>query len=171
MVQDAIDRDLIALLQANARESTANLARKLGIARTTVVARLARLEREGVIVGYTARLGQDEQRPGVIAHVGIAVEPKRSRDVVLRLQAIPELRQLYAVSGEADLIALHVGRKPRMIEVKSTTRGPFAGFPPADRQHLLESAKQAGAQAWLVWWPSRGKPRWIPPGEWPKAKT
>jgi DNA-binding Lrp family transcriptional regulator len=106
MVQDDIDRDLITLLQANARESTANLARKLGIARTTVVARLARLEREGVIVGYTARLGQDEQRPGVIAHVGIAVEPKRSREVVLRLQAIPELRQLYAVSGEADLIAV-----------------------------------------------------------------
>ena len=106
MVQDAIDRDLITLLQANARDSTANLARKLGIARTTVVARLARLEREGVVIGYTARLGQDEQRPGVIAHVGIAVEPKRSRDVVLRLQAIPELRQLYAVSGEADLIAV-----------------------------------------------------------------
>ena len=106
MVQDAIDRDLITLLQANARDSTANLARKLGIARTTVVARLARLEREGVVVGYTVRLGQEEQRPGVIAHVGIAVEPKRSRDVVLRLQAIPELRQLYAVSGEADLIAV-----------------------------------------------------------------
>ena len=64
-----------------------------------------RLERDGVIVGYTARLGHHEQHPGVLAHVGIAVEPKRSRDVVLRLQAIPELRKLYAVSGEADLIA------------------------------------------------------------------
>ena len=106
MPKDATDRGLIALLQANARESTAHLARQLGIARTTVVARLARLERDGVIVGYAARLGQDEQSPGVIAHVGIAVEPKRSRDVVLRLQAIPELRQLYAVSGEADLIAV-----------------------------------------------------------------
>ncbi len=106
MPKDATDRSLIALLQANARESTANLARQLGIARTTVVARLARLERDGVVVGYTALLGQDEQRPGVIAHVGIAVEPKRSREVVLRLQAIPELRQLYAVSGEADLIAV-----------------------------------------------------------------
>ena len=42
--KDQFDRRLIALLQANARESTANLARKLGVARTTVVARLARLE-------------------------------------------------------------------------------------------------------------------------------
>ena len=52
--RDQLDRELITLLQANARESTANLARKLGIARTTVVARLARLESEGVVaVSYT----------------------------------------------------------------------------------------------------------------------
>ena len=62
MTKDQLDRDLITLLQANARESTANLARKLGIARTTVVARLARLERDGVIVGYTARLGRHDDR-------------------------------------------------------------------------------------------------------------
>ena len=49
MARDTLDRNLIALLQANARESTANLARKLGVARTTVLARLARLERDGVV--------------------------------------------------------------------------------------------------------------------------
>lgn len=104
--KDQIDRDLIALLQANARESTANLARKLGIARTTVVARLARLERDGVIVGYTVRLGQDDQRPQVRAHVGITLQPKSSRDVLRRLQKIPELLQLSSVSGEFDYIAI-----------------------------------------------------------------
>ena len=41
---DPLDRRLIALLQANACAPTATLARKLGVARTTVVARLARLE-------------------------------------------------------------------------------------------------------------------------------
>lgn len=104
--KDQTDRDLIALLQANARESTANLARKLGIARTTVVARLARLERDGVIVGYTVRLGQDDQRPQVRAHVGITLQPKRSREVLQRLQNIPELLQLSSVSGEFDYIAV-----------------------------------------------------------------
>ena len=58
-LRDQLDRDLLALLQANARTSTADLARQLGTARTTVLARLARLEREGVIAGYTLRLGQD----------------------------------------------------------------------------------------------------------------
>ncbi len=106
MALDPTDRALIALLQANARESTANLARKLGIARTTVVARLAKLEREGVIVGYTVRLGADDDRPRVQAHVGITLEPKASRDVIRRLQKIPELLQLSSVSGAFDYIAL-----------------------------------------------------------------
>ncbi len=106
MAKDQTDRDLIALLQANSRDSTANLARKLGVARTTVVARLARLERNGVIVGYTVRLGRDDQRPQVRAHVGITLQPKSARDVVRRLQKLPELLQLSSVSGEFDYIAM-----------------------------------------------------------------
>lgn len=104
--KDQIDRELIALLQANARESTANLARKLGVARTTVVARLARLEREGVIVGYTVRLGVDDSAQRVRAHVGITVLPKSARDVIKRLTRLPELVQLSSVSGEFDYLAL-----------------------------------------------------------------
>lgn len=103
---DDLDRQLIALLQANARASTANLARRLGIARTTVVARLARLERSGAIVGYTVRLGLDAAGGGVHAHVGISIEPKASREVLRRLERLPELRQLSSVSGEYDYIAM-----------------------------------------------------------------
>lgn len=103
--RDQLDRELIALLQANARESTANLARKLGVARTTVLARLTRLEREHVIVGYTVRLGQGVTERAVQAHVGITVVPKAGRDVIRRLSRMPEVRQLYAVSGEFDYLA------------------------------------------------------------------
>jgi DNA-binding Lrp family transcriptional regulator len=104
--RDALDRSLLALLQANARDSTANLARKLGVARTTVLARIARLEREGVIVGYTARLGADVAERMVQAYVGIVTEPKKAKDVTRRLARLPELRQLCSVSGEVDYIAL-----------------------------------------------------------------
>lgn len=103
---DDLDRRLLALLQAHARTATADLARQLGVARTTVVARLARLERDGVVVGYTVRLAEDSARPPVMAHVGITIEPRRAREVVLRLQAMPELLQLYSVSGGFDYIAV-----------------------------------------------------------------
>ena len=104
--KDATDRHLIALLQANARESTANLARKLGVARTTVVARLARLEASGTVVGYTARLGSEAPGQGVQAFVGITVQPKAGREVVKKLSGLPELRQLASVSGEFDYMAV-----------------------------------------------------------------
>lgn len=103
---DTTDRQLIALLQANARESTANLARKLGVARTTVVARLARLEAAGTVVGYTARLGSEAPGQGVQAFVGITVQPKAGREVVKKLGGLPELRQLASVSGEFDYMAV-----------------------------------------------------------------
>lgn len=105
VLRDQTDRDLIALLQANARESTANLARKMGIARTTVVARLARLEAQGLICGYTVRLGGEAVERGVQAFVGITVQPRAGRDVVQRLSRLPELRQLASVSGEFDYMA------------------------------------------------------------------
>lgn len=104
--KDALDRELIALLQANARESVANLARKLGAARTTVLARIERLESAGVIVGYTVRLASEAPDQGVQAYVGISINPKMQRDVVRRLSRLPELQRLASVSGDYDYMAL-----------------------------------------------------------------
>jgi DNA-binding Lrp family transcriptional regulator len=106
--QADLDRALITRLQANARESTAELARKLGAARTTVVARLAKLEASGVIVGYTARLASDApgSADGLTAHVSLTVEPKAGPSVEKRIAKIPEVRQLLAVSGPYDYIAV-----------------------------------------------------------------
>ena len=101
MEPDDLDRQLISLLQANARESTANLARKLGVARTTVVARLTRLERDGVVVGYTVRLGRDAQRPAVRAHVGITVLP-RSGPAVVAAPSTQRLDSLLDAIGQVD---------------------------------------------------------------------
>lgn len=106
MNPDELDRRLLALLQADARAPAADLARRLGVARTTVLARLQRLERSGVVVGYTVRLGREEGERGVEAFVGITTEPKSARDVTQRLATLPELRQLFSVSGEFDYIAL-----------------------------------------------------------------
>lgn len=103
---DDLDRGLVALLQANARTSTADLARALGVARTTIVARLARLEGNGTIVGYTVRLGATQGAQGVQAYVNLSVSPKSAKAVIDRLGLLPELRQLAAVSGEFDYLAI-----------------------------------------------------------------
>lgn len=112
---DDLDRRLLSLLQANARTPAADLARQLGTARTTVLARMSRLERTGVITGYTVRLGQDVRDQGLQAFVGMTVQPKAGRDVVRQLERMPEVRQLCAVSGEFDyVLLLHAASALRM---------------------------------------------------------
>ncbi len=99
---DNIDRHLLSLLQANAREPAATLARKLKIARTTVVARIARLEREGVVAGYGVRLGRRLEHAAVRAYCGLSVNAKSTGAVMKALERLPEVEEVSAVSGQVD---------------------------------------------------------------------
>ncbi|MGV8944510.1 winged helix-turn-helix transcriptional regulator, partial [Thermomonas sp.] len=56
------DELLLSLLRENARASTAEIARRLGLSRTTVQNRIERLERQGVISGYTVRVNDEYER-------------------------------------------------------------------------------------------------------------
>ena len=106
MTIDVIDDKLIAALLENGRASTADLARRVGRSRTTVQSRIERLERDGVIVGYTARLAPDRAHGAVRAQVMLKIGPKEARAVETGLRAIPEVRLLHSVSGDHDMIAI-----------------------------------------------------------------
>jgi Holliday junction resolvase len=73
--------------------------------------------------------------------------------------------------GDADVIGLRAGFPPRLVEVKSTAGGPYERFSPQDRADLIAAARQAGAEAWLVWWPPRAKPTWIHEADWPEPRA
>jgi DNA-binding Lrp family transcriptional regulator len=102
------DEALLSILRENARLSTADIARRLGLSRTTVQSRIERLEREGVIAGYTVRTGDDYARGRVRAHILVTVLPKQMPAVVQALHAMPEIRSLHSVAGEHDLVAMGV---------------------------------------------------------------
>jgi DNA-binding Lrp family transcriptional regulator len=103
---DGIDERLISALRENGRAPTAELARMVGRSRTSVQSRIERLEREGVIIGYSVRLAPEHDLGAVRAHVMIKVGPKEARAVIAALQAIPQVRVLHSVSGDVDLIAV-----------------------------------------------------------------
>ena len=105
---DDTDKRLISLLRENARAPTAELGRRLGLSRTTVQGRIERLERQGVILGYTARLSEEMERGAVRAHVMITVGPKDARSVEGALRALPAVRVLHSVSGAFDMLAVVV---------------------------------------------------------------
>lgn len=100
----AQDRKLLALLRADARESTASIARKLALSRTTVQERIARLEKSGAIAGYTLR-EPDGRSSALSALVLLNVDAKASEKVVRELKSMPTVSALRAVSGVFDYVA------------------------------------------------------------------
>lgn len=103
---DAIDQILLSELRENARCPVALLARKVGLSRTAVQARMERLERDKVITGYGVRTGDAYEQSQVAAHVMLTVGPKLSGPVEAALRKIPEVRALLSVSGTFDMIAI-----------------------------------------------------------------
>ena len=110
------DEELIALLKTDARMAVTELARRLGVSRTTVQDRLKRLEEAGVIAGYGVRLGQAGRTPGIQAHVALSIEPRKTHDVVRALNRLPQVETLYTVSGKYDLIAIVRAQSTEIID-------------------------------------------------------
>src|SRR5690606_29181176 len=95
------------------------IARRLGLSRTTVQSRIERLQRDGVIEGYTVRVGDEYERGRIRAHILITVLPKQMPAVVQALREMPEVRSLHSVSGAHDLVAMGVA--PTVGEMDALT--------------------------------------------------
>lgn len=102
------DRALIALLSENARLPVSALAERLSLSRTTVQARLERLERAGIIAGYGVRLSDAYLSSLVRAHILITIAPKALAQVTRALEMLDAVTTLHSVSGSFDLIAMIV---------------------------------------------------------------
>jgi len=103
---DATDHMLLNLLRENARTSTAELARNLGLSRTTVQSRIERLERGGVVAGYTVKLADAVEAGLVRTFVLITLAPRQTKVIEAALRRLPEVRTLHSVSGPFDLLAI-----------------------------------------------------------------
>lgn len=102
---DDVDRHLIALLRDNARSSVVTLAKQLRVARATVQNRLTRLEKNGVIVGYTVRLKPAAEKHRIRALMSVAVEGNRAAEIVKSLRGHPSVAAIHSTNGRWDLIA------------------------------------------------------------------
>ena len=101
---DDLDRNIVGMLGADARMSIATLARRLKVARSTIQARLERLETSGVIVGYTIKLGEQAREGRLRASVLLTVEPRAQANILTRLKAISEVERVFTTSGRFDLL-------------------------------------------------------------------
>ena len=99
-------QNLMQLLQENSRRSISELAKLLGLSRATVQQSMERLERMGVIQGYTVKINPDYQQQRVSAYVMISAISQKTPDIVKKLQRQSQLEMLCTISGQYDLMAM-----------------------------------------------------------------
>jgi DNA-binding Lrp family transcriptional regulator len=104
-LMDNTDRRLLSLLRDNARMSVAAMAKSLGVSRGTVQNRLARLEADGSVLGYTVRLRNAADDERIRAFMTVAVEGNRTDEVLKALRGDPAVCALHTTNGRWDIVA------------------------------------------------------------------
>jgi DNA-binding Lrp family transcriptional regulator len=100
---DGLDARLIGLLRSAPNLPVVEMARRLDVARGTVQARLDRLEREGLIVGYGPDLDAATAGFGVLAFTTLEIAQGSDAQIIAGLDAIAEVLEVHAVTGPGDL--------------------------------------------------------------------
>lgn len=141
------DTALINHLKVNARASVSEIARKLGVSRTTAQDRLTRLEERGVITGYTVRLGPGQQEARVRAYVMIVFEPRQAASIVSTLKTFSAIESLQSVSGKIDLMAQVTVDTPEALDLLLDKIGAIAGIISTESALVLSTKLDRGLAA------------------------
>lgn len=113
---DTLDQKILTALAADSSSTTSQLARRFDVARSTVHARIERLENGGTIAGYTIRLGDIALAHRIKATVLVHIEPRANAAVVQRLRAIPEIEIAHTTTGRFDLILQVAGETTAALD-------------------------------------------------------
>ncbi|MCF6193320.1 MAG: Lrp/AsnC family transcriptional regulator [Kangiellaceae bacterium] len=133
---------LISVLREDVRATISDIARKLKVSRATVQARIAKLENEGVVVGYTLLLGKDYLNQFVSAHISIAVEQRSSSIVSAGLMKIKQVSAVHAISGEYDMITIVHARSTEQLNRLIDKIGNLEGVVRTNTSVILETKEK-----------------------------
>ncbi|MEO1678138.1 MAG: Lrp/AsnC family transcriptional regulator [Pseudomonadota bacterium] len=132
---DELDDRLLSLLVTDSSTPISQLARKLNVARSTVQARLIRLETEGVVAGYTIRLGEAAARRRIKATVLVSAEPRTTPAVLQRLKPMVEVESCVTSTGRVDLILTLVAEDTAQLDAVLDRIGAIPGV--VDTESLI----------------------------------
>ena len=116
---EAMEKDVLTILQADSRVSHARLAAMLGVEEAAAAATVKKLEEEGVIVKYTAIVnGEELEEQAVEALIEVKVTPQRGAGFDAIAQEIAtheEVKNLYLMSGGYDLAVIVEGKSLKSV--------------------------------------------------------
>lgn len=118
---DETDRRILRILQENAKTPYSRIARMLGVSEATVHIRVRRLRERGVIRGFRADVDPEKVGKGVTAFVLVKADPKKYSRVLEELTKIPDVYELYDVTGEYYALAkIRVGSREELARILDT---------------------------------------------------
>ena len=116
---DTIEKDILAILQADSRVPVARLAAMLGVSEGVAAEKVGKLEEDGVIVKYTAIVnGEDLDEQAVEALIEVKVTPQRGAGfdaIAQEIAAHDEVKNLYLMSGGYDLAVIVEGKSLKSV--------------------------------------------------------
>lgn len=141
---DSIDLQILELLQANARETQAEIARVVGLAPSAVLERIRKLEARGVLCGYTANLAPRALGLGLLAFVAVRTDESNSGDSIAQtLGQYPEVLEVHHVAGDdCYLIKVRAHDAEHLGQLLRTRFGSVPGVRSTRTTVVLETVKE-----------------------------
>ncbi len=142
---DRIDKHIIMLLQKDGRMTYAELARQVGLSTTPCLERVKKLEKEGVIKGYTALVDPDYLKASLVVFINIRLA-RQSQDIFERFKEaaenLPEIQECYLVSGGFDyLLKTRVRDMPAYRKFYGNTLLTLPGVVESNSYVVMEEIK------------------------------
>ncbi len=142
---DAIDLQIITILQSEARTSNAEIARSLEMAPSAILSRIRKLERDGIITGYEAQIDPIAVDRGLLAFVSVGVAEfgdMKSGDL---LAAIPEVMEVHHVAGEdCWLIKVRTKNPASLGLLLNTAIGMIPNVTTTRTTIVMDSVRESG---------------------------
>lgn len=143
MILDATDRTILDILQKNGRTRRNELAEAVGLTIPTISERLRKLEDQGIILGYGARLDPKKMGMDITAFVIVTVDSSRHYQAFLdHTKSTDEILEVHAVTGEGThLLKIRTANTTSLEKLLSKIQA-WAGVTHTTTSIVLSSTKE-----------------------------
>lgn len=141
---DPIDREILGLMQDNARISNADIARELGMAPSAVLERVKKLEQKNVILQYTARINPVAVQQNLLAYVFIkSADGLGCNSSTAELAKIPEIQEVHHVAGDdCYLVKIRTSDSASLMELMRSKLSKIPNILSTKTIIVLETVKE-----------------------------
>ena len=133
---DDTDKKIIRLIQSEGRITNNELAKRINLTTTPTLERVRRLEREGIIEGYSARINKEAVGRGFTAFVKVTLKVHQlnlMEEFTSAIKEIPEILACYHTTGDGDFLLHVVARDTKDYE--QLMRNKLTTLPDVERLH------------------------------------